>query len=176
MCTQSWRIFRFLFSCRGNLGNYSKPRKNLVQKKFSLRLLFFALYRIKFDLVLRKLWIILMVQENPWTQSFWPRDWSSWLCKSNGTTSKSEPQARFFLRTFDQAWNLTTFCVYYFLPINSLPRNITVSLCSLVFCHMIYFCSFIILVFAYRFTRIHLQWTFTDCMSYIIGLCSYLRR
>ena len=64
MWTQSWSIFQFFPSVvRGNLGNYSKPIRNydtvLCRKIWG----FFCTYRMKFNLVLQKLWTILLVQE-----------------------------------------------------------------------------------------------------------------
>ena len=56
-------IFRFSSVVRGNLGNYSKPRKNFDTVLCRKICVFLALYRMKFDLVLQKLWTILLVQE-----------------------------------------------------------------------------------------------------------------
>ena len=65
VCTQSRRIFRFFFPSviRDTVGNYSKPRRNFETVLCRKYQGIFALSRMKFDLVLRKLWLILLVQE-----------------------------------------------------------------------------------------------------------------
>ena len=57
-------IFLFFSSVVwGNLGNYSKSRRILIQSCAEKCEGFFSLYRMKFDLVFRKLWTILLVWE-----------------------------------------------------------------------------------------------------------------
>ena len=89
-------------------GEQTHSQPSVYRRNFDIVLcwkiwVFFALYRMKFHLVLWKLWTIFLTCDVPpdtgsgnlWTQSCWPRDWPPCLFLSRVGHNQSQCQSTF---------------------------------------------------------------------------------